>query len=141
MGVPRIPDFDDPRPVFTQIADDLREQIKRGQLRLGTRLPAQTGLAEKYGVAPNTLRAALKELASEGLISTQSTRGTFVLRAPGEPEPSPEYLQAMEQMQALAERMDRIEDRLDGLEDGSRSALQAEHRPDPQGTQGDSTTG
>lgn len=110
--MPNVPDFDDPRPVFEQIADDLRSQIAAGQIDVGTRLPSQTTLADRYGVAINTLRSALKELVTEGLLSTQSTRGTFVLRAPGEPEPSPEFLRLMEHIDALQDRVQAIEDRL-----------------------------
>lgn len=110
--MPQIPDFDDPRPVFAQIADDLRAQIASGRLGLGTRLASQSDLAKRYGVATNTLRAALKELAGEGIISTQSTRGTFVLKLPGAPEPSPEYTRVVEQLQSLSDRVEALEARI-----------------------------
>lgn len=114
--MPQIPDFDDPRPVFEQIADDLRTQIASGRLEVGTRLPSQTDLAKRYGVAQNTLRAAIKELAAEGVVSTQSTRGTFVLKLPGEPESSPEYLQVVEHLKLLAGRVEDLEARMNQVE-------------------------
>lgn len=80
-----VPDFSDPRPAYLQIADDLRSQIKSGRLAPGSKLPSQRDLAEQYEVASGTLRAALDELAKDGIVSAQSTRGTFVLKVPGEP--------------------------------------------------------
>lgn len=91
-----------------QIADDLREQIRTGRIAVGTRLQSQTDLAKEYGVVPNTLRAALRELASEGLISTRSTRGTFVLK---KPEP-----QLRDLVRQLTDRVDSLEARIVELE-------------------------
>jgi DNA-binding GntR family transcriptional regulator len=75
-----VPDYADPRPAYIQIADDLRGQIEAGKHGPGDRLPSNRLLSEQYGVAAETLRQALDVLRSEGLIATQSTRGTFVLR-------------------------------------------------------------
>ncbi|GLZ09686.1 hypothetical protein Acsp03_71520 [Actinomadura sp. NBRC 104412] len=111
----KIPDLDaDPRPVFEQIADDLRGRIKSGRLPVGRKLPPQTALAEDYGVAINTVRAALKVLAREGLVRTRSTRGTFVLREPEEPAPTSAELFGM--LQRIIDRLDQVEVRLNELE-------------------------
>lgn len=113
--MPAIPNFsDDPRPVFEQIADDLRERIKSGRLPVGAQLPSQAVLADEYGVAINTLRSALKELTAEGVISTQSTRGTFVMKEPGDPDPSPADL--VKELHRITERLKGIEERLDEVE-------------------------
>ena len=79
-----VPDYADPRPAYTQIADDLRGQIETGKYGPGDRLPSNRLMSEQYGVAAETLRQALDVLRGEGLIATQSTRGTFVLRKHGE---------------------------------------------------------
>lgn len=79
-----VPDYADPRPAYMQIADDLRSQIQEGKYGPGDRLPSNRAMSEQYGVAAETLRQALDVLRGEGLIATQSTRGTFVLRASGE---------------------------------------------------------
>jgi GntR family transcriptional regulator len=114
-------DFDrDPSPVFKQIANDLREQIRHGDLRVGDKLAAQPELAKQYGVAPNTLRSALAELRREGLVRTESTRGTVVVAVPGDPEPSVKEI--YESLHRLVERLDRIEDRLRDLESRRRSS-------------------
>ena len=75
-----VPDYADPRPAYMQIADDLRGQIEAGKYGPGDRLPSNRLMSEQYGVAAETLRQALDVLRGEGLIATQSTRGTFVLR-------------------------------------------------------------
>lgn len=114
-GVAQVPDFNDARPVFAQIADDLRQQIKQGDLAVGTRLPSQATLAGHYGVALNTLRTALRELVDEGIVSTQSTRGTFVLKVPGEPEPSSEFLEVLGHLKGMSERMDSLGGQIESL--------------------------
>lgn len=107
-----MPDPNSPQPAFVQIADDLRARITSGEIAVGTRLQPQRELATKYHVATGTLQSALRLLADEGVISSGSTRGTFVLRAPGEPEPSPEYTELAEQVSKLAERLADVEERL-----------------------------
>lgn len=95
-----VPDYADPRPAYMQIADDLRRQIEAGEYNPGARLRSIRLMSEQYGVAAETLRQALDVLRSEGLIATQSTRGTFVLRKPSERPSggagSPERLEKLE---------------------------------------------
>jgi DNA-binding GntR family transcriptional regulator len=61
-------DPEDPRPPSKQIADQLRSAIFSGQLQADTKLPSQNQLATRYGVARETVKAALRQLASEDLI-------------------------------------------------------------------------
>ncbi|MFC4006686.1 GntR family transcriptional regulator [Nonomuraea purpurea] len=131
----------DPRPAFTQIADDVREQIRQGELVVGMKLPALPILAERYGVAINTARAAVRVLVDEGLVHTQSTKGTFVLKVPGDPEPSPEvleiqgYLRGLSaQMDALGQHFERLEHRVQELEARLRSSPERPHGVQEGGT-------
>jgi len=82
-----VPDLGDPRPPYLQIADDLRRQIKAGHYQPGDRLPSLPVMTTTYSSAAETVRRALGKLRDEGLVATQSTRGTFVLRASPEPQP------------------------------------------------------
>lgn len=109
-----VPDNNDPRPAYVQIAEDLRAQIKAGRLRVGTKMPSQRRLAEQYDVAAMTLRKALDELTDEGVISAGSTRGTFILKEPGDPDPSPREI--VDMLTEVLDRMDRIESRLSEIE-------------------------
>ncbi|HZU16804.1 MAG TPA: GntR family transcriptional regulator [Candidatus Dormibacteraeota bacterium] len=73
----------DPRPAYQQIADDLRAQIDRGDLRPGDRLPSIRVLASLHDVAQMTIRQAITLLVNEGRVSTRQGRGAFVR----EPQP------------------------------------------------------
>jgi DNA-binding FadR family transcriptional regulator len=52
--------------------------IDQGVWRAGERLPPERVLAERYGLARNTVRRALQALEVEGRIVRQIGRGTFV---------------------------------------------------------------
>lgn len=62
-------DSEDPRSPSKQIATQLRSAILAGHLKPETRLPSQQQLCTRYGVARETVKAALRQLAAEGLIS------------------------------------------------------------------------
>ncbi len=57
----------------------LRERILDGELAPGERL-VERELVERYDVARHTLRAALRVLAAEGLVTIQPNRGARVAR-------------------------------------------------------------
>lgn len=62
-----------------RIAADLREQIYDGRLAPGERLPTQVELAEHHEVHRFTVKAAIEDLQSEGLVVAYSDRrGTIV---------------------------------------------------------------
>ncbi len=65
-------------PRSRRIHEQLRERILIGELAPGTKLPAHTELAKTYGVAPLTVRQVLARLETEGLVSREQGRGTFV---------------------------------------------------------------
>lgn len=60
------------------IARVLGDEIRRGSVPRGRRLPGETALAERFSVSRNTVRAALVELGQAGLIATRSGKGSFV---------------------------------------------------------------
>lgn len=61
-----------------ELYEILKIRIRDGILPAGTLLPRETELAEEFGVARDTLRAALRELETEGLIRRVRGQGTFV---------------------------------------------------------------
>ncbi|TDC96023.1 GntR family transcriptional regulator [Actinomadura sp. 7K507] len=71
-------DSEDPRSPSKQIADQLRAAITSGRLRPLAKLPSQKQLSERYGVARETVKAALRQLAAEGLIESRQGSGSFV---------------------------------------------------------------
>ncbi|MBW1961418.1 MAG: GntR family transcriptional regulator [Deltaproteobacteria bacterium] len=56
----------------------IQNQILRGQLEPGERLPNEEVLASKYKVSRITVRAALSRLEASGLIVRNRAKGTFV---------------------------------------------------------------
>jgi GntR family transcriptional regulator/MocR family aminotransferase len=68
------------RTLFTQIAQLVVDDIRRGRLRSGDRLPGTRTLARTIGVDRVTVLAAYDELAAEGWVTTHPARGTFVAR-------------------------------------------------------------
>ena len=65
--------------------EQLRAQVARraagGDLPAGTRLPTVRALAESLGLAPNTVAKAYRALETDGVITTEGRRGTFIASA------------------------------------------------------------
>jgi DNA-binding GntR family transcriptional regulator len=64
-------------PLFAMIRDTLRSRILSGELKTGDRLP-ETKLSEEMGASRIPVREALRELASEGLVTIEPRRGASV---------------------------------------------------------------
>jgi GntR family transcriptional regulator/MocR family aminotransferase len=73
-----LPDAGDGLPAFLRIARAITDEVRRGRLAPGARLPGSRELARMLDVHRNTALAAYRELAAEGWISTEQARGTFV---------------------------------------------------------------
>jgi GntR family transcriptional regulator len=65
-------------PLYLQIADDLREQVFRQDLRPGERLPSEQALMDSYDASRQTVRKAAAVLKAEGLLDAAQGRGVFV---------------------------------------------------------------
>jgi GntR family transcriptional regulator len=65
-------------PLYRQIAGDLRRKIESGALGHRTQLPTEDQLMASYSASRNTVRNALKELTTRGLVYTLHGKGTFV---------------------------------------------------------------
>lgn len=70
------------RPLYQQIAGQIREQIAGGALTPGDPLPTVRGLATELGCNPSTVSRAYTELAREGLIAGLRGGGTRVAQPP-----------------------------------------------------------
>ena len=67
-----------PTPMYTQLADILREMITSGELEPRSPLPSESYLQQEHGIARGTVRMAIGILRNEGLVVTISGRGTYV---------------------------------------------------------------
>jgi len=70
--------FDNERPIYVQIVEQLKLYILIGKFSLGERLPSVRDLALLCKVNPNTMQSALNILEDELLIYTERTNGKFV---------------------------------------------------------------
>lgn len=64
--------------MFVQVAAAISDDIRRGALRGGDRLPSTRALAAQFTVNRNTIVAAYDELVAQGWAVTRGPRGTFV---------------------------------------------------------------
>lgn len=67
-----------PRPMYLEMAHQLATEIKNGDYQAGDLLPFDGDLADTYGVSKHTVRSAIAELRSMGLVYTRHGKGTIV---------------------------------------------------------------
>ena len=72
-----------PKLVSSDVEASLRQRIAAGAWRLAGRLPNERELAAEYGVARNTVRAAIDRIAADGSLVREAGRGTFIKPAAG----------------------------------------------------------
>src|ERR1035438_2782564 len=71
-------DFKSGKPVYLQLADQVRYAAASGSLRPGDPLPSIRPLAEELRVNRNTVAKAYTELESQGVIETLPGRGCIL---------------------------------------------------------------
>ena len=74
----------DNAPIYEQITRQLRAKIVSGELAPGAALPSMRLLAKELRISVITTKRASEELEREGLIVTQTGRGSFVAEVSGE---------------------------------------------------------
>src|SRR5881394_4342609 len=71
-------DFQAGKPVYLQLADQIRYAAASGRLRSGEALPSLRPLAEELRINRNTIAKAYAELESQGIIETIPGKGCFL---------------------------------------------------------------
>jgi GntR family transcriptional regulator len=71
-------DAADPRPVYRQIADEVRRCVSIGILKSDEPLPAARKLADELKVNANTVQHAYRTLEREGVVYVKRGLGTFI---------------------------------------------------------------
>jgi DNA-binding GntR family transcriptional regulator len=79
-----------PVPFYFQLRQLIRDEIAAGRWESGERIPSENELCRHFGVSRTTVRQALSELESEGLVHKEKGRGSFV----AEPRSSSWFLQS-----------------------------------------------
>jgi GntR family transcriptional regulator len=94
MSVPEVStlriDRRSPVPFYFQLKQLIEDEIASGRWQPGGRIPSEHELCERFAVSRTTVRQALAELESEGLLHKEKGRGTFV----AEPRSSSWFLQS-----------------------------------------------
>ena len=93
------------RPKYVEVADALRRAITDGTYPIGSELPSTSRLTESFGVSTTVVRAAVRELQTEGLVVGQPGKAVYVRAEPA------------------ADRNAGVEERLAALESFVRSEL------------------
>jgi len=65
-------------PVYVTFKEMIKRQIEKGELKPGDKLPSERDLAQSHGLSRMTVRQALTDLVSAGLLYREQGRGTFV---------------------------------------------------------------
>src|SRR5579883_3425261 len=86
-----------PLPLYHQLKEVLRQQIRAGHLAPHTAIPSEPELVARYHVSRATVRQALTELVHEGLLYRQHGKGTFVCE--------PRVQQTVSELTSLSEEL------------------------------------
>lgn len=86
-----------PVPLYQQLSELLRDQIRRGIYGPLDRLPSEHDLVRAHAISRITARQALAELERTGLVFRRQGRGSFVAR--------PTVVQDLTQLSGFAEAM------------------------------------
>ncbi|MFJ3221680.1 GntR family transcriptional regulator [Kitasatospora sp. NPDC086801] len=78
-------------PPYRQAADELAREIRAGAYDSGEPFPSESALAQRFDMAPMTIRRALEVLREEnGLITTRWGKGSTVVPPDQRSAPSTE---------------------------------------------------
>src|SRR5499427_8444587 len=64
--------------LYARVETVLAAEITDGQLKIGQQLPTEDSLIERFGVSRITVRRAIQNLVSRGLVEIRRGKGTFV---------------------------------------------------------------
>ena len=65
-------------PLYQQLADELAAGLQKGDYAVGSRIPSEHELAQRYGLGRPTVRQATEVLVRRGLLERRRGAGTFV---------------------------------------------------------------
>lgn len=94
---------DDVLPLYERTAKQLLDDLRAAAARPGDRLPSERALVDRYAVSRVTLRAALAQLESRGIVRPSSSRGWFVAELGLLPEATMTSASAAPQVQGFAD--------------------------------------
>jgi GntR family transcriptional regulator len=93
-----------PLPLYYQLKEVLKQQIRAGHLAPHTAIPSEPELVAQYHVSRATVRQALTELVHEGLLYRQHGRGTFVCEPRVQQQAASEFTSLSEELRRRGKR-------------------------------------
>ncbi len=70
--------------LYEEIAADLMQQVCKGILAVGDKLPSERIMAEQYSVSRNVIRETIRVLGEKGYVQVQAGRGAFICKPDGD---------------------------------------------------------
>lgn len=64
--------------LYLQLGSDIRQKILSGEYPIGSKIPTEQELCDKYDVSRITVRRAIQDLVEDGLLEKVRGKGTFV---------------------------------------------------------------
>ena len=74
-------EFSEPRGIYLQIADQIRDRILQGEWQSGERIPSIRELAIELGVNPNTVTKSYQALLDWGIVRQSARTRIFRQRS------------------------------------------------------------
>ncbi|MGN1312171.1 MAG: GntR family transcriptional regulator [Bacilli bacterium] len=71
-------DYQSRVPIYEQIVNNIEKYVALGILEARTQIPSIREMASNLGINPNTVKKSYDILESNGVITTISTKGTFI---------------------------------------------------------------
>ncbi len=71
-----------PQRLYLQVAEQIMNVVRSGNIVVGSRLPAERDLAERLGVSRPTVREAMIALEISGVVEIRSGSGIYVVKKP-----------------------------------------------------------
>lgn len=99
------------RPLYMQVADDIRSRISSGHLAVGQEIPSTAKLAEQHDVSIGVVRTAVRLLQDEGILIGQPGKAVYVRATPEAVGEDAAALKSVdEQITELREEIGRLVD-------------------------------
>jgi GntR family transcriptional regulator len=90
----------DPTPLYAVLETQIAAGIAGGEFPVGSQLPTEDGLVQRFAVSRTTVRKAIQNLSSRGLIEIRRGTGTFVTQ--------PKITQDLTELTGFVEDMDAL---------------------------------
>lgn len=69
---------DSPIPIYKQLAEVIRDQVLKGELRPGDQLPGEWELAKSYKISRSSVRSTIDLLVNSGMVVKIHGKGNFI---------------------------------------------------------------